>query len=232
MAAAPALSKIRWVPTWRIIADSYPPINFFERIADPADWEVLLDLARLTDPSFEDVGDIGLIPVADRISGPGVGRVIPSFTFLDPNPPGSRFSNSAFGAYYAARDMETAIAETVHHREKFLQDAGITRPMDIDHLIILADIAGEFPDIRGMQADLPDIYHASDYTASQGLAATLRAAGSFGILYSSIRRAGGECVAVFRPTVITNIREGITIVYRWDGTRITGRFRKMGWTPI
>ncbi|MBX9771381.1 MAG: RES family NAD+ phosphorylase [Candidatus Obscuribacterales bacterium] len=232
MTATAALTNVRWIPSWRIIADSYPPINFFERISDPADWEVLLDLAKLTDPSIEDVGDIGLIPVEERISGPGSGRVMPSFTFLDPNPPGSRFSNSAFGAYYAGNEMETAIAETVHHSEQFLQNSGITEPMDIDRLVILTDISGQFHDIRGMQTTLPDIYHSSDYTASQGLATALRASGSFGIVYSSVRKAGGECVAVFRPTVITNFREDMTITYRWDGTRITGRFRKMDWTSI
>jgi len=220
------------MPSRRIIADTYPPIKFFERVADPADWEILLDLARLTDPSVEDVGDIGLVPIEDRISGPGAGRVMPSFTFLDPNPPGSRFSNSAFGAYYAATDLDTAIAETVHHRERFMRDAGITKAMDIDHLVILADIAGQFHDIRGMQATLPDVYHATDYTASQGLASTLRAAKSFGIVYSSVRKPGGECVAVFRPTVLSNIREDIRIVYRWDGSRVSGRYRKSDWTAL
>ncbi len=225
-------AEIRWRPSWRIIADSYPPIKFFERVADPAEWELLLDLAKLTDPCSEDVGDIGLIPVADRITGPGSGRVLPSFTFLDPNPPGSQFSNSEFGTHYASRESDTAIAETVFHRETFLRDGGITEPQDIDHLIILADIIGKFDDIREEQASRADIYHLSNYTDAQAFARTRRAAGSFGILYSSVRHTNGECVAVFRPPVISNIREGDRIVYRWDGTRIVGHFRKSDFTPI
>lgn len=225
-------ARIQWMPSWRIIADSYPSIKFFERVANPADWEVLIDFSRMTDPSAEDIGDIGLIPLEDRISGPGVGRVIPSFIFLDPNPPGSRFSNSNFGAYYAASELDTAIAEAIYHREQFLKDGGINKPMDIDHLVILADIAGDFHDIRGLQGDLPEVYSLTSYTASQAMAAILREAGSFGILYSSVRRSSGECIAVFRPTVISNIREDIRIVYRWDGTRISGRYRKSDWTII
>lgn len=228
----PKTTTLHWMPSRHIVADTYPPIKFFERIADPKDWEVLLDLARLTDPSAENVGDIGLVPVEDRISGPGAGRVMPSFTFLDPNPPGSRFSNNAFGAYYASSELDTAITETVHHREQFMRDAGINTAMDIDHLVILADIAGKFHDIRGMQKTLPDVYSLTDYSASQALATSLRAVRSFGIVYSSVRRATGECIAVFRPTVISNIREDITIVYRWDGTRISGRYRKSDWKVI
>ena len=120
-------TQISWMPSFRIISDRFPSVNFFERIADPADWEALLEIESLTDPSaIGSAGDLSLVPKEDRISGPGAGRVMPSFTFLDQTPPGSRFSNSQFGAYYASNDLDTAIAETVHNRQNFMRNHNIT----------------------------------------------------------------------------------------------------------
>jgi hypothetical protein len=219
--------SIKWTPSWRIIADRYPPIDFFDRIADVADWEELLELESLTNPSAKaSVGNIYLIPVQDRISGPGAGRILPAFTFLDPNPPGSRFSNSQFGAYYAAKEFITAMAEAKFRQEQFMQESGIKSHQGLDQLIILANIAGDFHDIRGLQNGLTDIYDLNDYNHSQAFATRLRQQGSYGIVYSSVRQQSGECIAVFRPPVITKARQGERIVFQWDGEKITGYYKK------
>ena len=39
------------------------------------------------------------------------------------NRKGSRFSDGTFGVYFAAAELETAIAETVHHFEIFARDS-------------------------------------------------------------------------------------------------------------
>ena len=44
-----------------------------------------------------------------------------AFTHL--NPEGSRFSDGSWGVFYAGNDLNTAIAETRHHRERFLRNA-------------------------------------------------------------------------------------------------------------
>lgn len=220
-------SQISWTPSYRIISDRFPPVNFFERIADPADWEALLELESMTDPSsMNSVGDISNIPIEDRITGPGAGRIMPSFIFLDQTPMGSRFSNNQFGAYYASNDLETAIAETINNRERFMHDHKIMAAQELDHLIILADITGSFHDIRNLRNELPEVYNPNDYAASQTLATRLRNDNSNGIVYQSIRRTAGECIAVFRPPVISNAREDRHITYIWDGTRITGHYEK------
>ena len=68
---------------------------------------------------------------------------------------------------------------------------------------------------------VPDIYDPVSYSASQKLGRRLRDAGSNGIAFESVRRTGGECVAVFRPRLVQNVRQGVHLRYAWDGTSIT-----------
>lgn len=216
-------SSIGWIPAFRIIADRYPAINFFERIsADPSDWEILLEIEQMTDPSLN-VGDLSLLEEADRISEPGSGRILPSFTFL--NPLGGRFNTSAFGAFYAAFDLKTAITETIHHRSEFLRST--SQPaQELDQLLILADIKGTVHDIRDLTSALTEVYSLNDYTKSQRLAQQLRSKGSMGLVYKSVRRATGECAAVWRARIISNARDDKHITYCWDGKKMTGYYYK------
>jgi hypothetical protein len=207
-----AVSHLDWQPCYRIIPSRFPPIDLFERIAPPEDWEALITLESLTNDRIrQEVGDISLVPVEERVSGPGASVVMAAFTHL--NPSGSRFSDSTFGAYYAAGDLDTAISETKFHREEFLR---ATKESHVD----LADLSADVHDIRGHVADMAEVYCADDYGTSQALARRLRAEGSSGIAYDSVRRAGGECVALFCPRALTNVRQGAHLIYRWNGTEI------------
>ena len=127
--------RIDWLQAWRIIASRYPPIQLFERLTpDPAVWDALLALEQLTNPRVRDeVGEIALVPPDERVSGPGASYVMASFTHL--NPRGSRFSDGSFGVYYAASELETAIAETIFHFEEFARDSG--DPMRTEDMRVL-----------------------------------------------------------------------------------------------
>lgn len=222
-------SPISWTPCYRIIANRYPAINFFESItADPSDWELLLEVEQVTDPTYN-VGDLSALEVPDRLSGSGAGRILPSFTFHDPN--GTRFSTPDFGAYYAAIDLKTAIYETVHHRTLFMQ-ATSEPAQDLDQLLILADLQGQLHDIRDMKSAMPKVYDLSDYSDSQRLAVFLRSGGSLGLVFKSVRNLSGECVAVWRARVLANARDDRHVTYRWDGTKITGYFDKSNYEPL
>jgi hypothetical protein len=35
-----------------------------------------------------------------------------------------------------------------------------------------------------------------------------------------VRRAGGQCVAIFRPRLVQNVRQSVHLRYAWDGTAI------------
>jgi hypothetical protein len=209
---------VRWRPAFRIIPSRYPPIDLFERIADPADWEALIALESLTNSRLRDqAGEIRLVPIADRISGPGASIIMAPFTHLAPA--GTRFTDSTFGAYYAGESVETAIAETRHHREVFLR-ATREPPIDLEMRCYLADIDASLHDLRGRRGEFPALYDRDSYAASQPYGRRLRERGANGIVYESVRRDGGECTAVFRPRLVKNFRQGAHLRYQWDGARI------------
>ena len=58
------------------------------------------------------------------------------------------------------------------------------------------------------------------YTASQAFAESLRAAGSSGILYASLRRPGGSCLAAFDPDTLGGCRHDTYLGFRWDGRAV------------
>ena len=115
--------QVEWPQAWRIIPSRYPPIFLFERLTeDTSIWDALLALEQATNPrARQEAGEISLVPPNQRVSGPGASYVMSSFTHL--NPKGSRFSDGSYGVYYAAAQLQTAIAETVHHFEAFARAA-------------------------------------------------------------------------------------------------------------
>ncbi len=215
----PGLTEVRWQPCHRVIPSRFPTIHLFERVADAADWEALYWLESLTNPRLrEQVGEIDLVPQEDRVFGPGASVIMAPFTHL--NPAGSRFADSTFGVFYAAASLATSIAETRFHREKFLR-ATRQPPIELEMRTYLADVAAKFHDIRGLRARLPAIYDPDSYVSSQEMGRALKRAGSNGVAYDSVRHAGGECLALFRPRLIQNLRQGMHLRYVWDGAGIS-----------
>jgi hypothetical protein len=209
---------VRFAPCHRIIPSRLPTIHLFERVADPADWEALYRLESMTNPRIRDeVGELSLVPAADRVSGPNASVIMAPFTHVSPQ--GTRFSDGGFGAYYAAESIDTAIAETRFHRENFLR-ATSQPAMELEMRCYLADVNCDLHDLRGRSKDLPGVYDASSYVESQKLGRKLRDAGSNGIAFDSVRRPGGECVAIFRPRLVQNVRQSVHLRYAWDGQSI------------
>ena len=104
------LATIDWPSAVRLIESKYPPIDLFEDLADPEDWELLAAAEAKTNPRIaETIGNLDLVPVERRVSGPGASYVMAPFTHCSPDRPG-RFHDGHFGAYYAAKTFETAVA--------------------------------------------------------------------------------------------------------------------------
>ncbi len=132
--------------------------------------------------------------------------------FAHLNPMGSRFSDGTYGVSCAANNLATAIAETRLHHERFLT-ATAEPPMELDMRVYLVDVDGDLHELRGQMASQQLVYHNDNYAAGQHLARSLREAGSNGIAYDSLRRPGGKCVAVFRPTLLSNARQERQLCY-------------------
>lgn len=135
--------------------------------------------------------------------------------FCHPNPLGSRFAGPDRGAWYAGFELTTSQAEVAFH--KSVQLAEIDRFEDSatcdDYL---ADFSASFHDLRrgkGFRAWLaPD-----SYVESQALADRLLEDGSLGVVYPSVRRAEGTCIACFRPALVGNVRRAKTYRFTWAG---------------
>lgn len=224
MGVTVVVTQIVWKPCWRIIPSRFPPVALFERVTEPSDLEAIFELESLTNPRLRDeVGDIRLVPAGERISGPGSSIIMAAFTHM--NPEGSRFSDGTYGVFYAANDLETAIAETIYHRERFMRATQQAR-MELDMRVYLTDLDGELHDLRGEKTTQPLVYHTDNYSGGQHLARMLRKQGSSGIVYDSVRREDGECVAVFRPRLLSNGRQERHLCYVWDGSRIATVYEK------
>ncbi|HZZ33048.1 MAG TPA: RES family NAD+ phosphorylase [Phenylobacterium sp.] len=224
--------RIAWPQAWRVIASRYPPIGLFERLTpDPAVREALIALEQATNPRVRDeIGEIALVPPEDRVTGPGASFVMASFTHL--NPLGSRFSDGTFGVYYAASDLETAVAETVFHFEGFARDAGDPARME-DMRVLVGEVAEDFEDVAALAADeQAHILAPDDYAAGRAFGRAQREAGAMGVTYPSVRRAAGACIGAFRPRAVGLPHQERHLKYRWNGERADRYFDYAGETWI
>lgn len=210
-------SNIKWSKSYRLIPSKYPPIDLFDDIGDPEDWEDLANAESRTNPrAYEEIGDISLIPKERRISGAGAGWVISAFTHVSKTRP-TRFTDGSYGIYYCSKEFETALSETVFHQSYFLnatsQEAGWVMVMRE----LIAKVDNDFHDIRGK--GFQDELNPNNYEKSHIFAKNLRAENSNGIVFPSVRKKGGECLAAFWPDVVSIPKQGSHWQYHWDGKK-------------
>ena len=220
------LRRLRWSAACRIVPTRYPSVFLYDRVADPQDFEALYALEAMTNDRVRDeIGEIELVPKADRIFGPGSGPIMAAFTHL--NPDGSRFSDGSFGMFYAAREQRSAIRETQHHLGRFLaatNEAAIHLQMRLYHVAIDARLH----DLRGPGPSLAALHDPDRYAASRTVGAALRAAGSAGVVYRSVRDAPrGECVGLFKPRAASGCVHAAHLLYAWDGKTFTDTYARL-----
>jgi hypothetical protein len=211
--------RVLWRNAVRIIPSVFPPVDLFERVALPEHLDAVHAIESAFNPRLRDAaGDLSLVPRDERVVGPGAGYVMAAFTHV--SPAGSRFSNGTYGVFYAAQREATAIAETCYHRERFMRATNEARA-ELDMRVLNVTVKAALHDLRGMRQIMPEVYSLEDYTASQLVGGALRAGGSNGVVYDSVRHDTGKCVGVFRPRLLSFCRERKHLRYIWDGARIT-----------
>lgn len=208
--------RIRWNQTYRIIRSIHPPIDLFEDIADPRDWEALVAVEAKTNPRIRmEIGDLGKVPAHRRVSGPGASFVMAPFVHCSILRP-SRFTDGSYGIYYAGDRENVALAETIHHHEKFMRATSEEPGWTADFRVLIGSADRDLDDVDGV----PGVLHPDDYTASQAEARGLRAAGSDGLTWQSVRMPGGRCIGIFWPDAITIPIQGRHYSYHWNGARV------------
>ena len=114
------VARTRWTKAVRIIRSIFPPIDLFEDIADPADWAAIMAAEQKTNPRLaERLGEVERVPPGRRVGGTGASYLMAPFTHVSADRQ-SRFSDGSFGVLYVADSFEVALAETIHHHERFM----------------------------------------------------------------------------------------------------------------
>jgi hypothetical protein len=216
--------QLAWDTSCRLVASRYPAVGLFDAVADPADLDVVFAIEALGNPRLrQEAGALSIMPQDQRISGPGTTPIMSAFTHL--NPEGSRFSDGTWGVYYAANDLETAVAEVGHHRARFL--ARTAEPaIEVDLRCYRVAVRARLVDLRGKRAPA-DVLDPQRYAASQAFAHAQRSAGEAGLVHDSVRRRAGQCVALFTPkATVPPAQQAEHVTLCWDGARIAAWYRK------
>ncbi|MGB0372481.1 MAG: RES family NAD+ phosphorylase [Opitutales bacterium] len=211
-------TRVKWPASYRLIPSKYPPIDLFDDISPPEDWELLAQAESRTNPRILDqVGDLRRVPTNRRVSGPGASWLMAPLTHVSIDRK-SRFADGTYGAYYCARRFETALRETVFHWENFLRATSEDSGWVTEMREIVAKVDHEFTDL--CDHPIAEVLDKDSYLASQKWGSAQRELGADGILYPSQRHEGGLCLAVFWPDVIELPKQGSHWIYHWDGERI------------
>lgn len=215
----PPVRLVRRNDTHRLVPSRYSDdgASVLAGIADDdADLRDLFDLDHATNDRL--LAENALLPgigIHELVFGVPYFRIV-NAAFCHAHPLGSRFNAPDRGAWYAAFELETSQAEIAFHKSIELAEVGWTEDEEVTYDDYLADFSADFHDIRGAKkfagALAPD-----SYVASQGLAEKLLEAGSLGVVYPSVRRRSGTCVACFRPALVMNVRKGETYRFTWAG---------------
>ena len=213
---SPPLRRVAWPQTHRIIRSIFPPIDLFEDIAAPEDWEAIASAEGKMNPRVnESLGNLSLVPPSRRVSGQGASWVMAPFVHCSPDRP-SRFSDGSYGVYYAGDRVEVALSETIHHHQIAMAATAQEPGWTSQFRELVGSVDRALHDIGSVAGAL----HPSDYGPSQKLARTLRGEGSDGLVYPSVRHAGGMCIAIFWPDAVTIPVQGAHFAYHWNGERV------------
>jgi RES domain-containing protein len=216
--ALPRTALVRRNDTHRLIPSRYSETgeSVLARIAD--------DDAHLDDIfDLDNASNDRLIAESNLLPGIGIHELVfrvPHYrtvnaAFCHAHPLGSRFNDPERGAWYAAFELETSQAEVAFHKSVELAEVSWLED-EITYDDYLADFSADFHDIRA-DAQFAQCLAPDSYGASQKLAEQLLEASSLGVVYPSVRRKGGTCVACFRPALVMNVRKARTYRFVWKG---------------
>jgi RES domain-containing protein len=207
-------ARLQGQPTFRLIPSLFPPIAVFDLGLSAEEAAAAFELEAATNDRLVDVrGRLRALPSDAVATGAGAGFAMAAFLHGGPG----RFNDAAMGAWYAALVLETAISEVAYHSARRLQASAAGFPAVMEMRELVSHPAVDLVDLRGAAGEhRTRIYDADDYTASQAVAGELRLGGALGLLYGSVRQAGGECVVLFRPRDCLPVVQGAHFRFGWD----------------
>lgn len=214
--AEPVPVRVRWPKAYRLIRSIFPPIDLFEDIADPADWEALASAEAKTNPRlWEHLGRLDLVPPERRVSGPGASLLMAPFVHVSPDRPG-RFTDGTYGVFSVGDSEEVSIREVAHHHARFMAATSEPPGWTSQFRMLVTKLDLDLHDVRPRE----DCHRPDDYAPSQALGRSLRQSGNNGVLYRSVRSPGGECAGLFWPDLMPAPVQADHFDFHWDGARV------------
>jgi len=226
--ALPPITQLRRFDTHRLLPAKYGSNyeSVLTRIADNDEHlQLIFELDNATNARLEAEENLrpGITPRELVFNVPHY-RII-NAAFTHPNPLGARFSTPERGAWYAAFELATAKAEIIFHKSIEFAEVNWTEREVLQYDEYLADFTGSFHDLRpesapeGKKSRFEDCLDPASYIVSQKLAVELMDHASLGVIYPSVRRPGGTCIACFQPSVVSNVRKGSRFLLTWTPNR-------------
>jgi len=197
----PAIAIAR--ATFRLIPSRFPPIALFEAVTSADDLEAVIELEGWTNDRLV-AERVARLPRDEWVYGTNNASIVMA-SFLHAAPSGLRFSGSELGAWYASMAVNTAIFEVSHHLRREAHRCGMPE-MRVQYRTYSATLDGFYENIRGQQVARPELYDPLNYAAAQAFGETVRRSGD-GIVYDSVRHAGGINVVAYRPRKIREVTQ-------------------------
>lgn len=197
--------------THRLIPAKYGAKSVLEGLPLPTN--VLADLSELDAATNErriaERGGNSVLGPGELLLGVPEAHIV-NASFSHHGPHGGRFHGRERGAWYAGFEIETSVAEVAFHKRRFLNEGRMQGKHTFDYIEFLADFSGWFHtlDVSEQESCLQPGPIPQCYGASQALAHKLLYEGSNGVVYPSVRRLGGTCIACFRPALVFHPRRG------------------------
>jgi hypothetical protein len=197
------------VSTYRLIPSRFPPVELYEPICQPSDWDGVKRVEGMTNPRLREMATgLGLLHPDDR------GRVsqnwlVAPFTYPDPEP--SPFSDGSYGYSLVAETIAGALLEAVRRREAFLSrtEQGPARvEMRMLKTPLQAELLEEY-----------DQFQLEDWSETHSRVRALRDSGSYGFWLPK-RENLGRLAVVLRPTAFGTAVQAEHYAFIWNGKAI------------
>lgn len=203
--------SVSWTRSCRLIPSRFPPVELYESIAEPQDWEALKRIEAITNPRLgkDGAGHEFLRPEDRRVSQ---SWLVAPFAYPDLEP--SAYSDGSYGVCLVAQTNEGALIEAVRRREVFLRATGMP-PTRLDMRLLVKPVSAQLHDL----SKWPSL---GDPVETRRLCLSLQASGSHGIVLPSAFRRGEQTAVLFRPTAMTSATQSTHYCFMWDGKRIAG----------
>jgi hypothetical protein len=141
------------------------------------------------------------------------GAVI-TYPFVPHNWQATRYSDGlAYGVWYGALELETTVYETAYHWHRFVMDsfAHLDRAIVGERRVFNVHCDAILIDLR--KAREPRLTERRDYGFTWQVGRYLWERSQSGLLAPSAR-AAGTCAAIFRPEVLSEVRDLCFLTYR------------------